>query len=311
MGSPSAICTLFEGDYHLGAAALLNSLHAAGFRGRVFCGLRGPLPPWAGEPQTTAGSTACCRIGDGLEVHFVTLATGIHFTNFKPEFLLDLWRGPAADADTLFYFDPDIVVKCPWAALARWAEGGVALCEDVNPSLPARHPQRLGWTAFLERHGLPVTASRERYYNAGFLAVSIAQRPLLEHWRDLIAKVGQENGSLQTLKHGAAHALFHTPDQDALNLALMTLDVPVNAVGPEGMDFALGGNYLSHAIGGRKPWRGGFLRQALQGYPPSLAAKNFFRHVDRPISIFSSGRRRRLLAALRLGALIGRFYRRG
>ena len=299
----SAVCTLFEGDYHLGAAALINSLHASGFRGQIFCGLRGPLPPWARSAERLV-------VAEGLEVIFVPQQTGIHFTNHKPAFLLDLWQGPAAGADTLFYFDPDIVAKCPWTALERWAAGGVALCEDVNPSLPARHPLRLGWGEFLGRHGLAVAAARERYYNAGFLAVPATLRPVLERWRDLGARAGADTGSLQSIKHGAAHSLFHTPDQDALNLALMTLDAPVNAVGPEGMDFVPGGNYLSHSIGARKPWRGGFVRQALQGYPPSLAAKNFFAHVDRPIPVFASGRRRRLLAALRLAALLGRFYRR-
>lgn len=310
MNPSPAVCTLFEGDYHLGAAALVNSLHASGYRGRIFCGLRGPLPPWASGPRTAADGSAHCRLGDELELVFIPQATAIHFANHKPSFLLDLWSGPAADADTLFYLDPDIVLKCPWAAVARWAGDGVALCEDVNPSLPARHPLRLGWGAFLARHDLPVRAVRERYYNSGFIGVPAAQRHLLERWRDLVGHIGADNGSLQSIKHGAAHTLFHTPDQDALNLALMTLDLPVNAIGPEGMDFAPGGSYLSHAIGGRKPWRGGFVRQALQGYPPSLAAKNFFQHIDRPIPVFSTGRRRRLLAALQAGSFVGRFYRR-
>ncbi len=299
----SSVCTLFEGDYHLGAAALVNSLHASGFRGQMFCGLRGPLPPWAGGADRLV-------LAEGLEVFFLPQATDIHFTNHKPAFLLDLWDGPAAGAESLFYFDPDIVVKCPWEALERWATGGLALCEDVNPSLPARHPQRLGWAAFLESHGLATATERDRYYNAGFLGVPAALRPVLERWRELVGHVGAEFGSLQSLKHGSGHALFHTPDQDALNLALMTLAAPINAVGPEGMDFVPGGNYLSHAIGARKPWRGGFIRQALRGYPPSLAAKNFFRHIDRPIAVFPAGRRRRLLTALRVAAFLGRFYRR-
>ena len=302
MPETCAVCTLFEGDYHLGVAALVNSLHAAGFRGQVFCGLRGPYPAWAGS--------AAHRNCDGIEIVFLPLDTGIHFALHKPAFLLDLWCGPAAAVDTLYYFDPDIVVKCPWETLERWGTGGVALCEDVNPSLPARHPLRLGWIEFLARHNLPTTVDRERYYNSGFVAVPASLRPVLERWRDLVALVGADNGSLQSIKHGSGHALFHTPDQDALNLALMTLAVPVNAVGPEGMDFVPGGNYLSHAIGARKPWRGGFVRQALRGYPPSLAAKNFLRHIDRPIPVFRAGRRRRLLTALRLAAFLGRFYRR-
>lgn len=97
----SSVCTLFEGDYHLGAAALVNSLHASGFRGQMFCGLRGPLPPWAGGADRLV-------LAEGLEVFFLPQATDIHFTNHKPAFLLDLWDGPAAGAESLFYFVPDI-----------------------------------------------------------------------------------------------------------------------------------------------------------------------------------------------------------
>src|SRR4051812_119222 len=211
----SAICTLFEGHYHLGAAALINSLKAAGYRGRVICGLRGSLPPWA-EPSRDVEDGARVRdFGDGLEVWFVTLSTPIHFTNYKPTFMLEMWAGPAAGAETFYYLDPDIVVKCPWEVMQRWASGGIALCEDVNFYLPPRHPLRIGWTSWLEEKALTVVSpGRERYYSGGFIGVPRAAQSFLSLWAGLIGKIGEATGSLSVLKQGGATSLFHSTDQD-------------------------------------------------------------------------------------------------
>lgn len=307
----SAICTLFEGHYHRGAAALINSIHQSGFRGKIFCGLRGLLPFWALPSREVAPGQRVRDFGEGFEVWFISLDTPVHFTNYKPTFMLDLLGGLAAGADKLFYLDPDIVVKCPWDVIECWGENGLALCEDVNNYLPARHPLRTAWRRWLARQEIPaVGPQRDRYYSGGFIGVPGGREDFLQLWARLIARIGETTGSLKVLKQGGATSLFHSTDQDALNMALMCSSATVNATGPEGMDFAVGGHLLSHAIGGRKPWRGGFVTQALAGYPPSAAAKSFFEYVEKPISIFPSFEKKCLLFALKTAAFIGRFYRR-
>ena len=106
-----AICTLFEGHYHLGVGALINSLHAAGYQGPVICGYRGAEPSWAGAARELTG---------GITVKFVPVATAVHFTYYKPDFMNECWTVHAPDAEQLYYFDPDIVLKAPWNVLARW-----------------------------------------------------------------------------------------------------------------------------------------------------------------------------------------------
>lgn len=297
----SAICTLFEGHYHLGVGALINSLHTSGYAGPVICGYRGDEPEWA---------DAARRLKRGIEVQFVCVAPDVHFTHYKPAFMRECWTRHCPGVDQLYYFDPDIVVKAPWHVLARWAADGVALCEDVNGYLPARHPYRLAWGDFLDKHALRVVRPLDRYYNAGFIGLPRTQARLLEVWSQIIDRAALELGELSRIKFDSPHALLHTPDQDALNMALMATEVPINSTGPEGMDFATGGHLLSHAIGGRKPWRGGFLRDALHGHPPSSAQKSFFRFANSPLRLFPSGQLARLRLSLLSGALLGRMYRR-
>lgn len=300
MGSKSAVCTLFEGDYHLGAAALINSLDASGFTGPVICGYRGARPPWS-------DAAACLQ---GIQVIWVEITVSVHLTNYKPTFLQACWEGAASMANQLFYVDPDMVVKAPWAIIERWARDGLAVCEDVNFYLPARHPYRLGWLDFFARHGLMPLRSLDRYYNAGFVGMLQSHRPLLGDWQRLLDLAEVELGPLDRLKSGAPHELFHSMDQDALNMALMLNEIPVNAAGPEAMDFLPGGHLLSHAAGGTKPWRGSFVRDALRGRPPGLPQKCFHQHLDGPLPVLSASLVRRRRLELALAALIGRFYRR-
>lgn len=297
----NAVCTLFEGHYHLGAGALINSLHSAGFTGRVLCGYRGDLPVWAEEARQLPG---------GIEVSFIEVKTDVHLTYYKPEFMLHCWDFHCPAASQLHYFDPDIVVKAPWTVFNRWAERGVALCEDVNAHLPARHPYRLQWVDFLERHGLKPVRSLDLYYNAGYVGVPQSLVGVVYTWAQIIEEARRSFGSLDTLKRDRPHALFHSADQDALNMALMTSHAPINGAGPESMDFQPGGHLLSHAIGGAKPWRGGFLRAALRGHPPGTAQKSFFRFAEQPLRLLPAGELARLRLSLHMAAMVGRIYRR-
>jgi hypothetical protein len=279
----------------------LNSLHRSGFTGTFVCGYRGARPAWASQTASLAP----------MQVRWAEISVPIHLTNYKPVFMRSCLHVHTPTAAVVGYLDPDIVVKASWAVLDRWLNSdGVALCEDVNASFPSGHPYRFAWNDFFARHGLTPQRTLERYYNAGFVAVNRERESLLVRWAELIALAGQELGSLTQLKHSGPEALFHTIDQDALNMALLLESVPIHAAGPEGMDFLPGGHLLSHAAGGRKPWRGGFFLEALSGRPPGTAQKQFHRYADSPVAVLSAAtlawRRFELAAA----ALLGRFYHR-
>ena len=115
----ATICTLFEGSYHFGLAALVNSLFRSGFTGVIYAGYRGELPPWA---KARVSASNRLSVSSGIEIEFIPLETSIHLSNYKPTFILDVATKYAKDATSIFYFDPDIVVYCRWSVFERWGQ---------------------------------------------------------------------------------------------------------------------------------------------------------------------------------------------
>lgn len=131
------LCTLFEGNYHFGVAALTNSLVAAGYSGEVWVGYRGVLPEWITASRCFDRGTGQMRVTPTLTLCLVELATAVHFTYYKPTFIREVLERHAPAATVVAYIDPDIVVKCDWSAMKGWfTEDGISLVEDVNGSMP-------------------------------------------------------------------------------------------------------------------------------------------------------------------------------
>jgi hypothetical protein len=289
--------------------ALVNSLYENGYRGIIWAGYRGALPPWASPVQRRDGYDEFIVTPD-CHIRFLLVTTEIHLTNHKPAFMLDLWQNQASAADRLFYFDPDITVLCEWGFFLNWVEDGVALCEDVNSPMPSSHPIRNTWRRFFEKNEIPLTKPLDAYMNGGFVGLKREHRELLAVWQQLIAVRMEEAGAGDSLLVGSRPFAFYNADQDLLNAALMACDIPLSLVGREGMDFAPGGYIMSHAIGGFKPWTKRFVRMALGGVPPSAADKSYWRNVQRPIRLYTRASLVRHRLALKVGSAIGRFLRR-
>lgn len=308
----TAICTLFEGDYHLGLAAFVNSLARAGYKGTVWAGYRGALPPWIGQLERIGNHDAEeFRVTDDVRLALLKLSTAIHLTNYKPEFMLNLLANQAGDCDYLWYFDPDIFVLANWSYFHKWQSCGVALCQEVVDNIfPEDAPLRKEWMNLAEAAGFANPRPVNHYYNAGMVGVPRAQQEFLEEWRRLIKLAESLGYDLKYLAHGTREMPFNISDQDALNIAIMYTRSPLSTLGPQGMGFILGASMVMYHTVGQKPWRGSFVLRALRGMPPSGAMKFFLARVDSPIRAYSP----MYLWWKRLGCsiatLIGRFYRR-
>ena len=307
----AAICTLFEGDYHLGLAAFLNSLVRAGYAGTVWTGYRGALPPWLGQLKRASSDADEYWIADQIRIVFMKLNTGIHLTNYKPEFMLNLLASEARHCKYLWYFDPDIFIKASWAFFADWQSYGIALCQEaVDNIFPADAPLRQQWVKLAAGIGLSDPRPMNHYYNGGMVGVPSAHADFLETWKALIALAEAEGVDLECLMPGNREMPFHASDQDALNIAAMYSKHPLTTLGPQGMGFIMGASMMMYHTVGQKPWRGSFLLRALRGIPPTGAMKFFFTVVDAPIRAYSPLQLRAKRMACSIAALIGRFYRK-
>jgi hypothetical protein len=306
----SVICTLYEGHYHLGLGALLNSLHAQGFRGHIYAGYRGELPPWAQGNTRRNGIGSLFDVGGGCTLHFVPIETKLHFNNYKPHFVLDLIDKHCPNENAFFFFDPDIVVKADWRFFEEWVSHGIALCEDVNHYLPRHHPVRLGWKKYAASRARTACRDLDTFYNGGFFGLQRQHRNFLEEWQGLFECRAAEGIDLGQFALSPFEYPYIVLDQDLMNLALMLVHHPITAVGPEGMDFKPGGYVMSHSAGDKKSWRKRFVWEALRGRAPSRTDKEFIRYTQSPIRIYSRPQLAVRRAGVLIGSAIGRFYRR-
>lgn len=317
----TAVCTLFEGNYHYGVGALVNSLYTNGFRGVVWAGYRGSLPPWARSLKAGQGYQEF-SVSEDCVIRFLKLTTPKFLSNYKPDFMLQLWESYCPNVEALFYFDPDIVNKASWDFYEDWVSRGVALCEDNISNIPANHPWRLAWKEFAEINNYSCTREISRYYNAGFIGLKESQKSLLSVWQELLEKfeavtsISLTNFYLKPIngKYTQRDHWYFQTDQDFLNATLMLTSDSLSTIGSEGMDLGIGmqgGSTMSHAAGGgSKPWQKQLIRQALGGSPPRLADKLYWQHTQIPIQLYSQSQLFWKKLDLRCGAAIGRFIRR-
>ena len=281
----AAVCTLFEGHYHYGLGALVNSLYQHGFRNVVWAGYRGAMPPWA-KPLSTQEGYQEFSVGEGCVIRFVPLQPDVHFANYKPDFMLRLFEeNPTLHG--LFYFDPDIVVRCRWSFYEEWISYGVAIVQEItNGAMPSNHPIRMKWLSFAESLGLKVHRDLNQYFNSGFIGVARRFQSCLLHWQALLAGVARQNVNMQGFMPGDRTNPFYGIDQDTLNLMAMTTEHPLSTIGPEGMDFVPGGFTMSHAVGAPKPWNKRMTLSALDGRGPNAADHAYWSHTQTPIRLY-------------------------
>ncbi len=303
------VCTLCEGDYHQGVAVLINTLVNGGFTGLFWVGHRGPLPPWVA--QLGKREDGLYQVGNA-SLGFQTIEDSRHFTHVKPRLMTDLIHQGIA-GNLLWYFDPDITVRCNWSFFERWIRFGVCLNQEISMGVMASdHPIRCEWMELARRAGWgEPLRQQERYYNAGFIGLALKDRAFLDTWlaaNELASAAGVDLTLFQT---GSRVNTFHFADQDAMNIAAMYAPTPLTTIGPEGMGWITGGFTMYHSVGSAKPWRKNFLVAALRGIPPSNADKHFLDSAWGPIQPFPLKRLKRQRSMARWASFIGRFYRRG
>jgi len=134
-------------------ALLVNSLYEHGFRGTVYAGYRGDLPPWAAAARRESRYSELAVAPGLVPALRSPLEHQLHFMNYKPT-SCSPWDDYCPEAGALFYFDPDILVQCRWSFFEEWIRFGVAVCADLIPSLPPDHPLRHAWREYFEPHGV-------------------------------------------------------------------------------------------------------------------------------------------------------------
>jgi hypothetical protein len=305
------LCTLFEGHYHFGLGAWINSLLHFGFSGTIWVGYRREIPHWISKYKTPNEKDRY-SIGNQIEVVFVKQEREVHFTFQKPDFMLTLWEQHCPHAQSLFYFDPDILLKTQWTFFENWVRYGIAICADVSSPMSKTHPIRMAWRHYLSKKGIQLSPKDNYYVNAGFIGISKQNRSFLAEWKSIQDIIILDMTEKIVVGINDRAYLFHMSDQDALNIAKDRTAHPLSIADKPAMDFEPGGFIMSHAIGNPKPWKKNFLKHLLfKGKRPTTADRLFFKYSRFFLDVYSRNslqyylRLLNLKIAIYLGRIIG------
>lgn len=287
------VITLFEGVYHIGLAGLINSLVKFNYKGNIWIGYRGDLPPWINQfEHNKIEDYLKVYITDEVQANFIFLNTDIHFTNYKPYFLSIIKDLCAKDIQGLFYFDPDIIINQKWDFFENWISYGVAICEDPSMSFSISHPIRKRREEFISNYGYEINNSPSAYFNAGFIGVHFSDFALIMIWIELFELFTKEKlidiqPSWNIGRYMATDIFSRVEDQDILNMAVQLYDGKLSVLGPDGMGFSYGFISMFHFTGQPKPWtRKNVYELTFRGKKPSYGQKMFMNYLRYPIRIY-------------------------
>lgn len=274
--------TLCEPAYLVGAAALFNSLIAAGFRGTFIVGIKGEAAGWLSSPPR--------NLPAGVNIRVVAAPADRHLTHGKALFARRILDELEPTCTGIAYFDPDVVVKATWAAIVSRLTSACCVCADENAPPWVGHLDE--WARFATAQTGLTTAMDGACCNGGFVGVMRAHRAVLDLWEKLIlACIAAGFDPRSFVWNGERSLPFFFVDQDMLNLAIRLAGVPVWIGGPETMDFTPGGHWLSHAISTPKPWDRWYLPRVLAGRTVRRCDIAFWQHVAAPIPAVPSASR--------------------
>ncbi|MEO6719211.1 MAG: hypothetical protein ABIN67_02555 [Ferruginibacter sp.] len=306
IGVDELIVCLYDGHYHFGVAALVNSLVKSNFKGFIHIGYRGVLPPWVKQLQMIDDSSFF--VTNDVVIHFEMIDTDINLAFYKPYFIAKTFRDHSL-LNRVFYFDVDIVVNAPWSFFSSWLEDEVCLCLDSNYEyVHSNHPWRKDWKK-LANVDTNFCNTETAYVNSGFIGITKHSMPLIEKWMMLTDKFAELGGSLK--KFFQDGHISYKGDQDLLNAAItVSPNIKLSLIGKEGMGFTQPAYLMTHATSKDKPWDKNFVRNLFKyGKKPSFSEKNFFNYCKYPINLFPAAtlltKKINLFLATVLGRLIG------
>jgi len=309
----SVVCTVAEGSYFNGVAALTNSLVHAGFRGSVVVGYHGSKPTWLAQLRKDRASDVY-DVAPHVQLNLVELPEMWHLANCKAHLVKQVFAlEHFTDAELVFYFDTDIVIQHPWDTFVEWARDGVVMVLDfADTYMSPHHPFRQAWRSLAAKRGLECR-DFTGYVNSGCVGINRVYREFAVVWSALMEELERDGADMQKMKNWTDNPAFSRMDQDVLNATIMATNTPVALLGPSSMGmFPWANTVMLHAMFQfrKKPWSRNYLLDALRGFPPDRTYLAYWRFVDGPIRPFNKFQLVRKKIQVQIARLIGLLHMR-